>query len=388
MKLLSLFFSCFIMNEFIDPKTAQFIELNFQDEERFFESEIIYITNGSIFADTITIPIERKMSQDLFESIEFYENELLYYIHNEMDNNTYTNLPYICQREINSGSYNLLQENYKDDRMLLKADMNTAKLFHLHSRETIARESITIPGNFKFKFYANRAYFGPHKISANIVDLRLHVVEIHYAAAAINYSSYSSSSSIYVTPITPGFDELYQHQVVNTVHRGKLQLLFDLHTCALHLEASGLTNVEYHAKLPAQIVVRVHELDFTFILFGSGQFRIMGASASASAIDDLLSRIKSIYTYILLYPYISSETVVLQLHPLYVPINLVKLAESCSTDMNVSYEPELFPAIALKHWKPAHVNVFSTGKVVVLGKDASTILGQVEDFLSIALLTL
>lgn len=56
---------------------------------------------------------------------------------------------------------------------------------------------------------------------------------------------------------------------------------------------------------------------------------------------------------------------------------------SCCKD--IFYEPEIFPAILLSKWNPAHVTLFSNGKGVITGviykKTAIHILAQVLEYL-------
>lgn len=38
-----------------------------------------------------------------------------------------------------------------------------------------------------------------------------------------------------------------------------------------------------------------------------------------------------------------------------------------SSDKNVFYETELFPALLMRNWAPVHVHVFHNGKVLLTG---------------------
>jgi TATA-box binding protein (TBP) (component of TFIID and TFIIIB) len=49
-----------------------------------------------------------------------------------------------------------------------------------------------------------------------------------------------------------------------------------------------------------------------------------------------------------------------------VKINLIKFAREC-TSLPLQFEPELFPAVLLKKYKPISVNVFSSGKIIMCG---------------------
>lgn len=46
------------------------------------------------------------------------------------------------------------------------------------------------------------------------------------------------------------------------------------------------------------------------------------------------------------------------------------------------YEPEIFPAIAVYKFAPLHVNIFSTGKVIILGFNALNMQCIIEQWLN------
>jgi len=62
-------------------------------------------------------------------------------------------------------------------------------------------------------------------------------------------------------------------------------------------------------------------------------------------------------------------------------------AQNIASSHEIFYEPELFPAILISKWKPAHVTVFANGKGMITGvvykKAALDILSQVCDFLTL-----
>lgn len=136
---------------------------------------------------------------------------------------------------------------------------------------------------------------------------------------------------------------------------------------------------------PNQIVIRMST--FTILIFTSGQCRVMGKLSLVKA-QSIIDSLSFIYYSVLVPIHKVSETCVFQLDSLYLPVNLYKFASEHSTDSNVQFEPELFPSVVLHQWKPLHVNVFSTGKVVVLGCNASQYVKSIHDWLSIQLLLL
>lgn len=83
-----------------------------------------------------------------------------------------------------------------------------------------------------------------------------------------------------------------------------------------------------------------------------------------------------------------SETVVFQLDSLHLPINLYKFSHEYKKDNRILFEPELFPSLSLHYWKPLHVNVFSTGKVIILGFNASHFVSTIRDWINIHLIIL
>lgn len=138
--------------------------------------------------------------------------------------------------------------------------------------------------------------------------------------------------------------------------------------------------------MPKQVILRHKKLKFTFLLFTSGQFRIMGKCNSYSTIMNFLNDISSIYTSIESLPTIVSQTITLQIDQTLCPINLHKLIDQCSDDPHITFEGERFPAITFTHWKPLHVNLFHTGKLIIMGRDSSIHKDKIEDWMYIQLL--
>ena len=61
----------------------------------------------------------------------------------------------------------------------------------------------------------------------------------------------------------------------------------------------------------------------------------------------------------------------------------ISLAQ-CSNH-ELTYEPELFPAMLINRWLPVHVAVFHTGKVIITGLKSETqvcpMLDKITDYL-------
>jgi TATA-box binding protein (TBP) (component of TFIID and TFIIIB) len=120
-----------------------------------------------------------------------------------------------------------------------------------------------------------------------------------------------------------------------------------------------IPNSELHVK-PRQLVVK--DAKGTLVLFGSGKFRTMGCIdyfvASSLACKYLEKANYSFHSF----PFIDLQSYTLKCQ-LGFPVNLEKMASS----VPCVYEPELFPALRLKQYKPTCVNVFTTGKVIICG---------------------
>lgn len=96
--------------------------------------------------------------------------------------------------------------------------------------------------------------------------------------------------------------------------------------------------------------------------------------------NHILSSIDIIYNDILEPLKCVSQTIILQLDKSLVPINLLQFMSHFNTP-DVNFNPELFPAISLHCWRPVHVNLFSSGKIVVLGKDSITLSSIIYEWI-------
>jgi TATA-box binding protein (TBP) (component of TFIID and TFIIIB) len=104
----------------------------------------------------------------------------------------------------------------------------------------------------------------------------------------------------------------------------------------------------------------------SMIIFKSGKFRLMGVKEPINSFDQLPLKVESIQ--------VQSISLIAQYGR---PVRLGFL-HSRLTSRRCMFEPELFPAARLLDFNPVCVNVFSTGKVVMLG---------VRDFNSCSILT-
>lgn len=135
------------------------------------------------------------------------------------------------------------------------------------------------------------------------------------------------------------------------------------------------TCISYSVRKPHQIVIRFNSC--TFLLFSSGTCRIMGKASINIADANLNYIVDLLHTFIILPLSCVTQTVVFKLNVAH--INLHKAVNIIPNSM---FEAELFPSLVLNHFKPLHVNVFATGKVVVLGKNALCMKSEIENWLN------
>ena len=116
---------------------------------------------------------------------------------------------------------------------------------------------------------------------------------------------------------------------------------------------------------PCQIKVKTDKN--TILFFRTGKCRIMGCKKPLKPHDLSPYDIKNIQ--------LQSLTVVVNMGT---RINLYKLAKI----VNCWFEPEIFSALRPEKYNPICVNVFSTGKVVILGLKTLNFHGYVDNITS------
>lgn len=149
----------------------------------------------------------------------------------------------------------------------------------------------------------------------------------------------------------------YSVQVTNANYRSHHDKPFNLMN--LHLLLPKVSKL--HIK-PKQLTIK--DSKGTIVLFGNGQMRIMGC-------NDELEATFLAYKYTTMFDkdcnfqpvYAQSMTVKIDCS---MKINLIKFARESKLSP-LQYEPELFPAVLLKKFKPISVNVFSSGKIIMCG---------------------
>ena len=117
------------------------------------------------------------------------------------------------------------------------------------------------------------------------------------------------------------------------------------------LDLKYIKNMEFPYTKPQQIVDRRGK--HIILIFKTGKCRIMGCKKPIR-MQDLQYNIKNIQ--------IQSITVTANVGQ---KIHLLKL--ECQLQHQCMYEPELFPALRFLKYNPLCVNIFSSGKVVILG---------------------
>lgn len=134
---------------------------------------------------------------------------------------------------------------------------------------------------------------------------------------------------------------------------------------------------------PQQLIIR--EPRFSILLFTTGQGRFMGQITLSKA-KTLIDSMSIIYSSIESPLTNVSQTVVFQLSSMYVPVNLYAFKTYFHLESKIQFEPERFPSVTLHFWDPLHVNIFSSGKVIVLGYNACAYIQTIRDFLEFHLL--
>ena len=134
-----------------------------------------------------------------------------------------------------------------------------------------------------------------------------------------------------------------------------------------------ISGLSFNQWKPRQYVQKCP--DFTCIIFPSGKCRIMGCRKPITTDCGKLP-------FGIIIDRIQSITVTTQLDQ---TINLYKLAMATEC----IYEPELFPALRLTSFRPLCVNVFSSGKIVILGiqtLDYETTVNLIKNHVTVVLL--
>ena len=123
------------------------------------------------------------------------------------------------------------------------------------------------------------------------------------------------------------------------------------------LAAGEVSKIDFN-KLPRRAPLqKIIKLDGggTMIVFTNGKFRLMGLKQPLNDLSRLPFNVLNIQPQ----TFTVSDS-------MGVGLNLLRIARQL-TSRHCQFEPELFPAVRLTDFKPICVNVFATGKIVLLG---------------------
>ena len=143
--------------------------------------------------------------------------------------------------------------------------------------------------------------------------------------------------------------------VCNANFKGQFEKSIDLKQVARNIPNCKLCTKPY------QLVIK--DLKGTLIFFSNGKFRTMGCIDELEASFLACAYLEKLITV----PFNSFPAITIQSYTLKYHLGYrIHLGKMCVAVPCV-YEPELFPTLRLKEYKPVSVNVFTTGKVMVCG---------------------
>ena len=169
-------------------------------------------------------------------------------------------------------------------------------------------------------------------------------------------------------------------EIVNSVWRGKMNHQINLSTFeSLIQNGLNIKSVYYHQKQPEQLVIKFND-GSTMLIFKSGKFRIMGGK-----IDELTAHCNIISVTCKHHNNIP-EIILQTMTVVYAYSYSIKLAK-LSTLIKCYFNMECFPAVQITKFKPIHVNVFASGKVIICGikdiEDAKNIKHELDCLVNI-----
>ena len=156
---------------------------------------------------------------------------------------------------------------------------------------------------------------------------------------------------------------------MNRIYRGQIELRGEFNHI-LEGVKHGELRVHYHSRRPHMYTIRLVDC-WTLLLFPSGRFRIMG-KANFDPVNIVVYLTKCIpHSKVICEPQLQSDTFILTFRK---QINLYYYSQH---SQYTEYEPEIFPSLRLNLWRPIMVNIFSSGKAVVMGREARQFLDQI-----------
>lgn len=146
-------------------------------------------------------------------------------------------------------------------------------------------------------------------------------------------------------------------KIVNTVWKG--DVFFPIVLDALNITCDhGVTEVKHQKTQPEQYIVKFDNSS-TMLIFKSGKFRVMGNGDPPTTIINILSVLGQFTEAI---PTVTMQTMT-GVYGYERKIHLGRLSEVTDSLLDL----ENFPAVQIKKFKPVHVNVFSSGCVILCG---------------------
>jgi len=144
-------------------------------------------------------------------------------------------------------------------------------------------------------------------------------------------------------------------RIVNTVWKGALG-----HPCILNdvqVRGDYIASVRYQVIQPEQLIIKFTS-GGSMLLFKSGKFRVMGGGDDLELVCNAYAVIFQISTEV---PEMKVQTMtVTYTYPSKVNLHMVA--------KEFGYlDCETFPALQIRKYKPVHVNLFSSGKVIICG---------------------
>jgi len=170
----------------------------------------------------------------------------------------------------------------------------------------------------------------------------------------------------------------------NQVYRGMFNLPDNIDFNRLITTSPANHSADMTFKLyttkPRMHLIKSCSGKWTVLLFSTGRFRVMGPNTGDSLDSIILQILLLLPTGSLLceYPSLQTETFTFTLGRL---INLYLVNQKKQPCPWIIYEAELFPAMKVLYWSPINVNVFHTGKVVVMGATSRNLVNDIYLFL-------
>lgn len=172
---------------------------------------------------------------------------------------------------------------------------------------------------------------------------------------------------------------------VNQIYKGQFNQRFtkrQFERLCSNLETPVDIQTKFYPKNPCMWRFKVPN-KWTLLLFNSGKYRIMGKEVNVQ------ETIRFIRENVLLHckekqlATLQSETFIVNLSA-GSPLNLYTFYGQLKDKDKRSflYEPEIFPALQVLKWLPIFVNVFHTGRCVILGREARAQLADIVKFLT------